>query len=148
MLCGMLSCCIANINLRDIMSGQLMAKMTVALPDNVLTQQACCCKLAVTSPATTTAQLWLTCPTACSRHLRSSLVAVFALLTPRHCSAVDSSGYPWRPRISGGRSAAWNSLPPETRACSSLLSDILKGNQVSPISNLALSTLTVSRCLR
>ena len=33
-------------------------------------------------------------------------------------SAIDSSGYPWGPRISG---CAWNSLPLETRACSSLL---------------------------
>ena len=86
------------------------------------------------------AQHRCTCLTACSRHQRSSLVAVSALLTPRHYSAVDSSGYPWRPsgypwrpRLFGGcRAGVEQSATTDLGLL--LTSDILQGDQVSPSS--------------
>ena len=64
--------------------------------------------------------------------------------------AVDSSGYPWRPRLSGGCSAGVEQSA--TRNSGLLLTfDISKGDQVSPFpsvsrtADLALSTQTVSK---
>jgi len=93
-----------------------------------------------------------TCLTACGRYHRSSVVDVSALLTPRHHrSAVDSSSYPWRPRLSGGCSACMEQSA--TRDLGLLLTfDIPEGDQVSPffvshMADLAPSTLMVSKRL-
>jgi len=65
-----------------------------------------------------------TCLTACSRHQISSVVDVSALLTPRHYNLQVPST---RRATLGDRvfpvaaARAWNSLPLETPACSSLL---------------------------
>jgi len=94
-----------------------------------------------------------TCLTACGRHQRSSFVDVSALPTPRHCRCRRLVGLP----LIGDRAfpvaaaRAWNSLPPENRACSSLLTFRRETKShlfVSHTADLVLSILTVSRCLR
>ena len=86
-----------------------------------------------------------TCLTACGRHQRSSLVDVYALLTPRHYKCRRWS-YPRRPRLSGGCSTCMEQSA--TRDSGLLLtSDIPEGDQVSPFSSVIL-WLTRLRLLR
>jgi len=81
-----------------------------------------------------TAQHRRTCLTACGRHHRSSLVAVSALLTPRHCRCRRLVGHSCRPRLSGGCRAGVEQSA--TRDSGLVLTcDISEADQVSPFSS-------------